>query len=94
VPDAPAWWTGSTPYADSELVLSTHRSIAGKGAPIVSWGGEGRRRTVDHFPSSKTGRDHWPELLPPEPADIDNAPAPMPDLARLRDEQDFGAWNG
>jgi hypothetical protein len=94
VPEAPARGAASPQRPDSELLLSPHRATVGKTGPIISWGREGRRRTVDHFPSSETGRDHWPELLPPEPSDIDNAPAPMPDLARLRDEQDFGAWNG
>jgi hypothetical protein len=41
----------------------------------------------------QSGDDPWPRL-PPSPYEIALAPANPPDLARLRAEQDDGAWSG
>lgn len=87
-----ARWTSSPSRAESELVLSARR--AASKAPTPAWTAQGSSRITAEFPSRETGRSHWPQLLPPEPSDVDNAPTPLPDIGRLRAEQDFGAWSG
>jgi hypothetical protein len=43
--------------------------------------------------STEESRSRWPEL-PPSADDVEAAPVNLPNLARLRDEQDQGAWSG
>jgi hypothetical protein len=92
-----ALWMSSTrpPRPESELSALPGHDLERRTPSFVPWAGQGGGRAAGTQPwSTDTSRNHWPELLPPEPFDVDNVPAQLPNMERLRSEQDFGSWSG
>jgi hypothetical protein len=92
-----AWWMNSTraPRPESALLAPPDHELERRTPSFAPWAGQGGGRAAGTQPwSTDSLRNHWPELLPPEPFDVDNVPAQLPNMDRLRSEQDFGSWSG
>ncbi|HUO90319.1 MAG TPA: hypothetical protein VMU08_14185 [Rhizomicrobium sp.] len=91
-----ASWTSSGPALRSEEFASRHRDRdAPPAASFTPWRGQApRRASIGRTWPAEAPQNNWPELPPLEPADIANAPARLPNIDRLRAEQDHGSWSG